>query len=102
MSITVTPISGALGAEIGGIDLSTALSDRMVAEVHEAMLKYHVLVFPGQKISDMDQVRFTRLFGELPDRGVHSRGTKSGDQIHKSVMLVSESQRCERGGSVTS
>ena len=89
MTIAVTPISNALGASITGIDLSKPLGDDAFGIVHSAMLEHLVLVFPDQELTDEEQVEFTLRFGDLPDRGVHSRGTKADDQLHKSVMLVS-------------
>jgi alpha-ketoglutarate-dependent taurine dioxygenase len=43
-SITVEPISGALGAEISGVDISGPLDDRTVAELRQALLD-HLVIF---------------------------------------------------------
>lgn len=88
MPIEIAPLDAALGARIYGVDLSQPLTDDAFETIHAAWLKHQVLVFPGQQISDDDQVRFSKLFGDLPDKAVHSQGTKSGQQLHKSVMLV--------------
>ena len=88
MPIEIAPLDAALGARICGVDLSQPLTDEAFETIHAAWLKHQVLVFPGQQISDDDQVRFSKLFGDLPDKAVHSQGTKSGQQLHKSVMLV--------------
>ena len=88
MPIEVAPLDAALGARITGIDLSRPLSDIEFASVHAAWLDHQVLIFPDQNMDDEDQVRFSQLFGDLPDKAVHSKGTKSGQQLHKSVMLV--------------
>ena len=88
MPIEVAPLDAALGARITGIDLSRPLSDTEFASVHAAWLDHQVLIFPDQNMDDEDQVRFSQLFGDLPDKAVHSKGTKSGQQRHKSVMLV--------------
>lgn len=88
MPIEIAPLDAALGARIYGVDLSRPLTDDAFETIHAAWLKHQVLVFPGQQISDDDQVRFSKLFGDLPDKAVHSQGTKSGQQLHKSVMLV--------------
>ena len=42
--ITVEPSSGALGAEVTGIDLAR-LDDAAFAEIHRAWLEHHVLFF---------------------------------------------------------
>ena len=62
----ISPISGALGAEIADIDLSGELSNNDAAEVHAAFLAHRVLFFRDQNLSPSQFVRFARLFGE-PD-----------------------------------
>jgi taurine dioxygenase len=65
MSITVTPIAGALGAEISGVDLSTDLSDEVVAEIRAAWLEHLVVFFRDQPISDDDFVAFAKRMGDI-------------------------------------
>ncbi len=62
--IEVRPISGALGAEIGGVDLS-ALDDESFAAIHRAWLEHLVIFFRDQEITPGDQVAFARRFGEI-------------------------------------
>ncbi|MGE0679717.1 MAG: TauD/TfdA dioxygenase family protein [Candidatus Binatia bacterium] len=75
--LQVIPTSGALGAEIRGLDLAQALSPEAVYGVRQALLDHCVLFFRNQHISEADQVRFTSYFGqpvehvrEQPDRPV--------------------------------
>lgn len=89
MQIEITPLDAALGAKVLGIDLSKKIDGEAFSAIHAAWLKYHVLIFPNQKLEDVDQVRFSRMFGQLPDKSPHSKGSKSGNQLHQSVMLVS-------------
>ncbi len=63
--ISVTPVSGALGAEIGGVDLASDLDDATVAEIRQAFLAHHVLFFHGQELTPDTLMRFGRRFGEL-------------------------------------
>lgn len=65
VSFDVTPLSDALGAAITGIDLSRELDADTVAALRKAWLDNVILVFPGQEISNDDQIRFCRSFGEL-------------------------------------
>ena len=65
MSLTITPLSPVLGAEVTGIDLARPLDATTATELCHAFEAYHVLVFPGQDIDDGDHVRFSRHFGEL-------------------------------------
>ena len=63
--IEVTPISGALGAEIGGVDLSRPLDDDVFAEVHRAFLDNLVIFFRDQHVTPEQHKAFGRRFGEL-------------------------------------
>lgn len=64
-SISVTPIAGALGAEIGGVDLSRPLSDDRIGELRAALLKHHVIFFRDQHLTPEQHLNFGRRFGEL-------------------------------------
>jgi alpha-ketoglutarate-dependent taurine dioxygenase len=55
--------SGWTGAEIHGVDLTTALSDAQVAEIRAALLKWKVVFFRDQFIGHDDHLRFARAFG---------------------------------------
>ncbi len=68
---TVTPLDFSLGARITDIDLSQPMTDAEFAEVHRAWLDRQVLVFPGQTLSEEDQIGFTRRFGEPGGRNRH-------------------------------
>jgi taurine dioxygenase len=67
-SIQVNPLTPVIGAEIGGLDLSTELSDQQLEEVKRAFLAHHVLVFRDQRLDNEDHKRFARHFGELHHR----------------------------------
>ena len=63
-NITVNRIAGALGAEVGGIDLAE-LNDAAVAEIRAAFLKHQVLFFRDQNLSRDQHKAFGRRFGRL-------------------------------------
>jgi taurine dioxygenase len=63
--ITVTPITGVLGAEISGVDLTGSVSDAAQAEIEQAFADHAVVVFRDQDLSIEDQKRFTSMFGEF-------------------------------------
>ncbi|MBK19293.1 MAG: taurine catabolism dioxygenase TauD [Rhodospirillaceae bacterium] len=89
MSITVESISNAIGARVTDIDLREEMSEETVKAVHQAWMDYQVLVFPGQDLSEEDQVRFTAHFGEIGGRN-RKVPTAEGDRVkHRGVMLVS-------------
>ena len=62
--IEVQPISGALGAEVSGLDLARALSEEVVAEIRQAFLDHLVIFFRGQNLTPAAQLEFARRFGE--------------------------------------
>ena len=63
--IEVTPIAGALGAEIGGIDLSRELDDATFDEVRHAFHENLVIFFRDQILTPAQHRAFARRFGEL-------------------------------------
>jgi taurine dioxygenase len=62
--IEVRPIAGALGAEIGGVDLARPVPDPAFAEVRQAFLAHGVVFFRGQALPPAAQIAFARRFGE--------------------------------------
>jgi taurine dioxygenase len=65
MTVTLRPLSNAIGAEIGGVDLTEALSDTDKAAVNAAFLEHHVLCVPGEALAPKDFRRFAEIFGEV-------------------------------------
>jgi taurine dioxygenase len=63
--ITIRPMSGNLGAEIEGVDLSQPMDARLFEQVHQAFLDHAVIVFRDQTLSRESQIDFGRRFGEL-------------------------------------
>jgi taurine dioxygenase len=64
-SITVSPIAGALGAEVNGVDLSKQLDNSIFNEIHQALLDHQVLFFHDQNLTPQQQASFARRFGPL-------------------------------------
>ncbi len=62
--ITVTPISGALGADIGDVDLAN-LDDATFTEVRQAFLDHQVIFFRDQTITPAQQIAFAKRFGDI-------------------------------------
>ncbi len=83
--IGVVPASGALGAEITGVDLSKPLDDETFAEIEQAFYDNLVLVFRGQSIGPADQVRFTHQFGPTEE---HPLGSRRGLDDFPEVMVL--------------
>lgn len=62
--LTVTPIAGSLGAEIGGVDLSGHLDDETVAAMRAIWLEHLVVFFRDQTLEPADFLAFARRIGE--------------------------------------
>jgi alpha-ketoglutarate-dependent sulfate ester dioxygenase len=62
----IKPVAGRIGAKIIGLDLSTYLSDDIISDIRQTLVKYKVIFFRNQDQLDADgQVAFARRFGEL-------------------------------------
>ena len=70
MSIAIEPLRPTFAGEVTGIDLRAPLSPQAVMEIEAGMDRYAVLVFRGQRLSDDEQLAFTRCFGGIE----HARG----------------------------
>lgn len=62
--IEVKPIAGALGAEIGGVDLRT-LDDETFGEIYDTWLEHQVVFFRDQKLSSEEYIAFAKRFGDI-------------------------------------
>ncbi|RMF96951.1 MAG: taurine dioxygenase [Gammaproteobacteria bacterium] len=64
-SFELLPLSGALGAEIRGLDLAQALDDETFAELHACWLEHMVLFFRDQRLTPEQHLTFGKRFGEI-------------------------------------
>ncbi len=70
MSITLIPTGDPLGARVTGVDLSQELSRDMVEELREIIHKHLVVVFPDQKFTAKQQLRFAEYLGPTARRKI--------------------------------
>jgi taurine dioxygenase len=63
--ISIRPLTGALGAEIDGVDLTQPLDEETFDEIHQAWLDNLVIFFRDQKVTPEQLIAFGRRFGEL-------------------------------------
>jgi len=89
MTLQAVPLHPVFAAEISGIDTTHPLSPDDVAAVEAAISHYAVLVFRNQRLTDEQQLAFSRGFGALEE----TRGTgisKPGEQrLHPAFADVS-------------
>ncbi|HKJ51509.1 MAG TPA: TauD/TfdA family dioxygenase [Gammaproteobacteria bacterium] len=64
-TIEVHPLSPALGAEIGGIDIGSGIDERQFAELRRAFADYGVIFLRDQQITPDEHLEFARRWGEI-------------------------------------
>ncbi len=84
--IVVEPISGSIGAEISGVDLSRPLSDEAFAEIHDAFMKHLVVSFHGQPLTPETEIAFAKRFGPL----IVDPYVKAHDKYPEMLVIVKE------------
>ena len=89
MGITVTPLSDALGAEIGGLDLREPMDEATRAEVIDAWHEHIVLLFRGQDLDQDAQLRFATQFGSVGERSRPPERRPEGSDYNAAIMLIS-------------
>ncbi len=63
--IDVKPISGALGAEIQGVDIASGVDDETFGEIHRAWLENHAVDFRDQNLTPAQHIAFARRLGDV-------------------------------------
>ena len=63
--IETRPISGALGAEIHGVDLAEDMDAATFGEIRQALHDHLVIFFRDQTITPEQQLDFARRFGDI-------------------------------------
>jgi taurine dioxygenase len=83
LALDVRPVSGALGAEIRGLDLEH-LTDGGFKALHAALIEHHVVFLPEQQLSPDGHVALARRFGEIE---IHPFIPKL-DEEHPEVVVL--------------
>lgn len=63
--INVKPMTGAVGAEIEGVDLKLPIDDALAETLRKALASHGVIVFRDQHLGLPCQKRLTRVFGDI-------------------------------------
>ena len=64
-TLSVSPLTPAIGAEIGGIDLRQPLDAATKSAIRNLLLEWKVLFFRDQDITTEQHLAFARNFGDL-------------------------------------
>src|SRR3984893_14293901 len=82
-SIEVSQVTPRIGANVAGITLAKALSNRQVEELHQALAEHQVLFFRDQPLDVEAHKRFGRYFGEL-----HIHPSTPGPEGHPEILPI--------------
>ena len=81
--LQVKKISGCMGADIHGVDLSTDISDEVLSEIRAALLDNLVIVIRNQQITPDQQLAFARRWGEI-----HLHPFMEGMPDHPEILAI--------------
>ena len=80
--IEVRPVAGALGAEIGRVNLGR-LDEETFEEIKAAWLEHLVVFFRDQSITPEQQIAFAKRFGEI-----HHHPFMKGMDKHPDILEI--------------
>jgi len=83
-NLQVTPLAGALGAEVSGVDLAD-LDDAAFAELRAAWLEHQVLFFRDQDLAPEAHKAFGQRFGPLQ---IHPFLRSRKDEGHPEIVIL--------------
>jgi taurine dioxygenase len=68
-----TPVAGALGAVVEGLDITQPVSANAAEEIQQALVHYHVLFFHGVDLTPAQHTEFAKVFGTVQMGGTIPR-----------------------------
>ena len=93
MAISIEQVGPGFAGRVSGVDASQPLEAEIVAEIEAGMDRYAVLVFPGQDITDEQQLAFTERFGPLEQTAGGNVTTKADQRLSDKMADVSNLDR---------
>ena len=89
--IAVRPLAAAMGAEIGGIDL-TRVTDAQFAEIRDALFRHKMIYFRGQKLSHGDHEAFSLKFGPFAE-DAYTSGVPDHRNVHPLIKEADDTSK---------
>ncbi len=87
--MNVKPLHPVFVGEVSDVDLTQTLSDATIAGLEAAIAQYGVLVFRDQRITDDQQLDFSRRFGALEETGGTGISKPGEQRLHPAFADVS-------------
>lgn len=94
--LSIEPLTPVFGATVRGVDVSQPLPAEVQAGLAAAFEEYSVLVFPGQPLTDAQQIAFSEYFGPLEETLPGLVG--SGSKIVRVSNMMEDGSLKEPGG----
>ena len=93
VALDVTLLSGSIGAEIRGVDLTEPLDDRTLADIRSTWLERKVVFFPGQHLDPESHLRFAPQLrradaGPPGDQGHRRLPRGLRDRLHEGTRAL--------------
>ncbi len=85
----IVPLSGSIGAEILGVDLSHKLTEAEISAIEQAWYDHIVLLFRGQELDLQAHRDFVSSFGEIARHERPKKIRNEAAELGPNVMLVS-------------
>lgn len=89
-TISANKLTPSIGAEIGGVDLSSGISDQTIEEINEALVEHQVIFFRDQHLSPEQHKEFGRRFGSL-----HTHPVAPGVKDHPEILPLHSDKKVQ-------
>ena len=88
MNLELSPLCGAMGAEVHGVDLSRDKESVILNTIQDAFHENIVLLFRDQCLTPAQHVRFTSFFGPVEP---HPLGSREGAPSQPEILVLENS-----------
>jgi taurine dioxygenase len=88
--LSLRALSNVAGVEVQGLDLREELSPGVQAALRDAWHSHAVLLFRDQTLTEDDQLRFGRIFGEISNEGEYGEQNYVSNVIPNGLTPVGE------------
>jgi alpha-ketoglutarate-dependent 2,4-dichlorophenoxyacetate dioxygenase len=93
-TLTIAPVHPCLGARVEGVDLAGPVDEQTFRRISDAFQEFSVLVFRNQRLSDEQQMAFSRRFGPLETT---LKATGRENRLHPNLVDLSNTDPDQDG-----
>ena len=96
MSLSIRALTPVFAAEVTGLSISECVDEETFGEVEAAFNDHSLLIFPGQRVDDSQQIAFSERFGALEETLAGVVGAQS--QVQRISNTLPDGSFKEPGG----